>query len=169
VGLAAYLTSQFYAPSEVYMIDIDPNRLRVAADFGAKAVDNREGKAVEQILDLTKGQGVDVVIEAIGSPAGWYVSEKIVKAGGNIAILGVHGKSVTLHLEEMWKRNFTMTAGLVHTTTIPLLLRMVQCGKLNPRKLISHYFELGELERAYDTFSNAAEHCALKVLMTNES
>lgn len=169
VGLAALLTSQFYSPSDVYMVDIDPHRLEVAKSFGAsRVIDNREGLAVEAILDETGGQGVDVVIEAIGSPAGWYISEKIVKSGGNIAILGVHGKSVTLHLEEMWKRNFTMTAGLVHTTTIAMLLKIVQSGKLEPHKLISHYFGLGDMEKAYETFANASEHCALKVLVSQE-
>jgi alcohol dehydrogenase len=119
-------------------------------------------------MSRTKGVGVDVVIEAIGTPAGWNISENIVAAGGNIAILGVHGKSVTLHLEHMWKRNFTLTAGLVHTTTIPMLMSMVQSGGLQPRQLISHHMGLSEIDYAYDVFGMAAKHQALKVLMTND-
>ncbi len=83
-------------------------------------------------------------------------------AGGNIAILGVHGKSVTLHLEAMWKRNFTMTAGLVHTTSIPMLMSAVESGRIQPRKLISHYVGLSEITRAYEMFGAAAKHNALK-------
>lgn len=169
VGLAALLTAQFYSPAKIIMIDLDDNRLQVAAELGAThLVNNKDGSAVSQVMKLTNNLGVDVAIEAIGIPAGWDVCENIVAAGGNIAILGVHGKSVTLHLEHMWKRNFTMTAGLVHTTSIPMLMSGVQSGKIKPRKLISHYMGLSEMRHAYDVFGTAANHQALKVLMTND-
>lgn len=169
VGLAALLTSQLYSPDEMIMIDLDDNRLEISKSLGAtQVINNKDGTAVEQIMQMTRGKGVDVAIEAIGTPSGWYMCEDMVSAGGNIAMLGVHGKSVTLHLERMWKKNFTLTAGLVHTTTIPMLMKAVQSGKINPKKLISHHFKLSEMERAYDVFGNAAHHKALKVMMTNE-
>ncbi len=169
VGLAALLTARFYSPAKVIMIDIDQHRLNVAQSLGATdLINNQQGNAVEQMMKLTNGVGVDVVIEAIGTPAGWDISESIVAAGGNIAILGVHGKSVTLHLEKMWKRNFTMTAGLVHTTSIPMLMSAVQSGRIQPRQLISHHLGLSEMGEAYHVFTEAAQHQALKVLMTND-
>ena len=169
VGLAALMTAQFYSPARIIMIDLDDNRLNVAANLGATdLINNRDGSAIEQVKRLTKGQGVDITIEAIGTPAGWDICEHIVAAGGNIAILGVHGKAVTLHLEEMWKRNFTMTAGLVHTHTIPMLLATVQSKKLDPRQLISHHLGLSEMDHAYEVFTHAAHHQALKVLITND-
>ena len=169
VGLAALLTAQFYSPARMIMIDIDDNRLNVAAGLGAThLINNRNNTAIDDVMKLTNGVGADVTIEAIGTPAGWDISENIVAAGGNIAILGVHGKSVTLHLETMWKRNFTMTAGLVHTSTIPMLMAGVQSGRIQPRKLISHYLGLSEMQHAYDVFGTAAQHQALKVMITND-
>lgn len=169
VGLAALLTAQFYSPAKIIMIDLDDNRLQVAAELGAtNLVNNRDSSAVDQVMKITGGIGVDVTIEAIGTPTGWEICENIVAAGGNIAILGVHGKSVTLHLEHMWKRNFTMTAGLVHTTTIPMLMSAVESGRIQPRKLISHHLGLSDIRHAYDVFGSAAKHQALKVLMTND-
>lgn len=169
VGLAALLTSQFYSPARIFMIDIDENRLKVAQRLGATdLINNQDGRAVEELMKRTSGIGVDVIIEAIGTPAGWDICENSVAAGGNIAILGVHGKSVTLHLEHMWKRNFILTAGLVHTTTIPMLMSAVQAGRLQPRQLISHYLGLSEMTHAYEVFGSAAKHQALKVLMTND-
>lgn len=169
VGLAALLTAQFYSPANIIMIDIDDNRLSVAEALGAThLINNSDGKAIDEVMKLTEGMGVDVTIEAIGTPVGWDICENIVAAGGNIAILGVHGKSVTLHLEQMWKRNFTLTAGLVHTTTIPMLMSAVQARRVQPRKLISHHLGLSEIRHAYDVFSTAAQHQALKVLMTND-
>ncbi|CAM2753212.1 threonine(-3-)dehydrogenase [Legionella steigerwaltii] len=169
VGLAALLTAQFYSPARIFVIDRDHYRLKVAESMGATdLIDNSNGTAIDELMKLTQGIGVDVVIEAIGTPAGWDISENSVAAGGNIAILGVHGKSVTLHLERMWKRNFTMTAGLVHTTTIPMLMRAVQSGRIQPRKLISHYLGLSEMTHAYELFGSAANHQTLKVMMTND-
>lgn len=88
--------------------------------------------------------------------------------GGNIAVLGVHGKSATINLEDMWKRNFTMTAGMVHTNTIPMLIKQIRAGHLEPKQLISHQFKLSESEQAYSTFTYASDHKSLKVIISND-
>ena len=158
-------------------------------------VDNNDGQAAEKILEATHGKGVDAVIECVGmlsaclqdavedaviagaltyscsqqgNPAGWYVCEKIVRASGRIAILGVHGKRVTVHLEEMWKRNFSLTGGLVSCNTIDMLASKMADGTLNALPLLTHHFELQQMETAYDTFINAEKHHAVKMLLKNE-
>ena len=168
VGIAAILASKFYSPAEIIAIDLDDNRLAVSKSVGAThLINNKDGTAVEQLMDFSNGEGVDVAIEAIGIPAGWNMCEDMVAAGGNIAMLGVHGKPATLHLERMWQKNFTFTAGLVHTTTIPMLMKGVRKGSLDPTLLISHQFNLNDIEDAYDTFSNAEKHRSLKVILSN--
>jgi alcohol dehydrogenase len=108
VGLATLLTSQFYTPAEIIVIDLDDNRLDVAKTFGAtQTINSSDGKAVEKLLKLTNGKGVDVAIEAVGMPATFELCEAIVNAGGHIANIGVHGKSVELHLETLWSKNIT--------------------------------------------------------------
>ncbi len=168
VGLATIIAAALRRPSRIIVVDLDAHRLEVARSLGATdCINNSDGSAARIIMDMTKGRGVDIAIEAIGTPPGWYLCEDIVASGGNIAILGVHGKPVTLHLERMWKRNFTLTAGLVHTTTIPQIKAAVDAGTIDPTRLISHHFSLSELEKAYDVFGNAARHQALKVILTN--
>ncbi len=166
VGLAALMSATFRKPSRIIAIDRDPNRLERAKAIGAThIIDNTDGSAVKQVLALTEGKGVDVVVEAIGTPSGWDICQDIVSSGGNIAILGVHGKPVTLHLERMWYRNFSLTAGLVHTNTIPMLMDAVLSGKIDASKLISHRMNLHDVKKGYEIFSNAAEHKALKVIL----
>jgi alcohol dehydrogenase len=166
VGLAALLTAQFYSPSEIIMVDMDDNRLDVAKKFGAtRSVNSRDGKAKEKIMDITGGKGVDVAIEAVGIPATFELCEDIVTAGGHIANIGVHGKSVDLHLEKLWSQNVTITTRLVDTVTTPMLLKSVASGKLKPKQLITHEFKLDDVMKAYDTFGNAAKEKALKVLL----
>ncbi|MBX6395705.1 MAG: zinc-dependent alcohol dehydrogenase family protein [Alicyclobacillaceae bacterium] len=169
VGLAALLTAQLYSPAEIIMVDLDENRLEVAKRFGAtRAVNSGDGKAVEKVMDLTGGKGVDVAIEAVGIPATFDICQSIVAPGGRIANVGVHGKSVELHLETLWSHNITITTRLVDTVTTPMLLKMVQSGRLEPQQLVTHRFKLDEILKAYDVFANAARERALKVILSNE-
>ncbi|MGB2867647.1 MAG: zinc-dependent alcohol dehydrogenase family protein [Bacteroidota bacterium] len=165
IGLATLLTAQFYSPAEIIMVDSDANRLDAAKTFGATRL--VYDKAVEEIMNLTHGKGVDVAIEAVGIPETFDICQSIVAAGGHIANIGVHGKSVELHLEKLWSSNITLTTRLVDTVSTPMLLKSVQSGKLRPRQLITHHFTFKEIMRAYDTFGNAAKEKALKVIVTS--
>ena len=169
VGLAALLTAQFYTPAKIIVIDLDDNRLAVAGQFGATTVVNStDGLAVAKVMALTAGQGVDVAIEDVGMAATFELCQEIVGAGGHIANIGVHGASVTLHLEKLWSQNITITTRLVDAVTTPLLLKTVMAGKLRPKQLITHHFALTDILKAYDTFGNAGRERALKVILTNE-
>ncbi len=169
VGLSALLTAQFYAPARLIAIDLDDNRLEVAQQFGAtEVINSTDGNAVDKVLALTAGQGVDVAIEAVGMAATFEICQQIVAAGGHIANIGVHGASVSLRLEKLWSHNITLTTRLVDAVTTPLLLKTVMAGKLKPKQLVTHHFQLGEIMKAYDTFGHAGRERALKVILTNE-
>jgi len=166
IGLAALLTAQLYSPSVILMIDLDGNRLQMAQRFGATSVVNSATEdAVARILSITEGAGVDLAIEAVGTPAAFDTCQAIVGAGGRIANIGVHGKSVQLHLEKLWDRNIGLTTRLVDTVTTPLLLKLMKTGKLRPEGLITHRFNLDDIMQAYDTFADAARTSALKVVL----
>jgi alcohol dehydrogenase len=168
IGLAALLTAQFYAPGEIVMIDVDDNRLEVARSLGAtRTVNSSGGKAVEAVMALTGGAGVDVAIEAVGIPATFDICQAVVAPGGRIANVGVHGKPVELRLERLWAHNIALTTRLVDTVTTPMLLKLVRAGRLQPKKLATHRFALGDVMQAYDTFANAARERALKVILRN--
>jgi alcohol dehydrogenase len=166
IGLAASLTAQFYSPAEIIAIDLDDNRLAVARQFGAtKTINAAGGNAAEQVMKLTDGRGVDTAIEAVGVPVTFILCEDIVAPGGTIANVGVHGVKADLHLERLWSQNITITTRLVDTATTPMLLKTVQSGKIDPKKLITHRFKLVRILDAYDTFARAASTQALKVII----
>jgi alcohol dehydrogenase len=166
VGLAALLTAQFFSPSEIIMVDVDDNRLRVSKRFGATAtVNSSDGKAAEAIMRLSGGRGVDTAIEAVGIPATFGLCQNTVAPGGTIANVGVHGSKVDLHLERLWSHNITITTRLVDTSSTPMLLKTVQSRKINPKLLITHHFPLDRILEAYDTFGKAASTQALKVII----
>jgi len=169
IGLATLITAQFYSPAELIMVDVDDNRLAVAKKFGATlTINSNDGNAVEKIMRHTKKKGVDVAIEAVGIPATFELCQSIIGAGGHIANVGVHGKSVSLHLETLWSKNITITTRLVDTVSTPMLLKTVTSKKLDPAKLITHRFALKDIIAAYDTFQNAAKENSLKVILISE-
>lgn len=164
IGLAVLLTAQFFSPSQIIVVDVDNNRLALASSLGATATLNSSGvDAVKRIRDLTGGRGVDAAIEAVGVPPAFVLCEDIVAPGGTIANIGVHGKSVELHLERLWSANITITTRLVDTVTTPMLLKAVAAGKVHPKALVTHEFAHGEMLEAYDAFSRASETHAIKV------
>lgn len=166
IGLAALLTAQFYSPAEIIMIDLDDKRLEIAKRFGATAVINSaDGKAVDALLKLSNGRGVDTVIEAVGVPATFELCQKLVAPGGTIANIGVHGTTADLHLENLWDRNITITTRLVDTVSTPMLMKTLQAHKIDPTQLITHRFKLANILDAYETFAHAANTGALKVVI----
>ncbi len=168
VGLSVLLTSQFYSPASIFMIDLDDKRLAVAKHFGATIlINSSDGHAAEKVMELTEGAGVDVAIEAVGLPATFAICQGIIAPGGHIANVGVHGKPVELHLEKLWDRNISLTTRLVDTVTTPMLLKIVASGKLKPERLVTHRFAMNDIIKAYETFGNAAREGALKVVLTN--
>ncbi|MGG3689587.1 zinc-dependent alcohol dehydrogenase family protein [Caldifermentibacillus hisashii] len=169
VGMAALLTAQFYSPAEIIMVDLNDSRLDTALKFGAtKAINSGDGRAIEKIKEYTNGKGVDVAIEAVGIPATFDICQEIVKPGGYIANVGVHGKPVEFHIEKLWISNITLTTGLVNTSTTPMLLKTVTSKKLQPEQLITHRFTFDQFLEAYDVFKQAAENEAMKVIISNE-
>jgi alcohol dehydrogenase len=151
------------------MIDVDDYRLQVAKTFGAThIVNSTKEDAAKRVFGLTGGVGVDVAVEAVGVPATFELCQSVIAPGGHIANVGVHGKSVALHLEKLWAQNITITTRLVDTVTTPMLLKTVVSGKLEPGKLITHHFKLNNIIEAYEAFGHAAREKSLKVILNNE-
>lgn len=167
VGLASVTTAGLYGAAKVISIDLDKNRLTQAKDFGATdTVVSSDADWKKQVMALTDGAGVDVAIEAVGIPQTFTMATEIVRPGGHVANVGVHGKSVELHLESLWIQNVTISTGLVNANTTPMLLKLVASKKIKAEKLVTHRFTFDQIIDAYDTFTRAAETKALKVVIT---
>ncbi len=167
IGLSAIMGSKLFSPSCIVAIDLAESRLEAAKQFGADVViNNGTQDAVAVVRELTGGLGADVAIEAVGVPATFELAAQLVRPGGHVANIGVHGEPATLHLEELWIRNVTITTGLVDTYSTPTLLRLAQGHQMKVDQFITHHFNLDQFSEAYDVFSRAAETGALKVVLT---
>jgi alcohol dehydrogenase len=117
------------------------------------------------VAELTSGLGADVAIEAVGVPDSLELCASLIRPGGRLANIGVHGKPATLHLDDLWIRNITITIGLVDTHSTPTLLRMLAAGQLNANKFLTHRFGIDEMPAAYDVFTRPQDTGALKVAL----
>jgi alcohol dehydrogenase len=166
IGLAAVLTASLYTPGRNIAIDLDDGRLQSAVRFGADTtINNGRDDALTQVMALTDGLGADVAFEAVGVPQTFELAAELIRPGGRVANIGVHGKPATLHLETLWIRDVTITTGLVDTCTIPRLMKLVASGRLDPTIFATHRFALDDTMDAYDTFADAATTKALKVVL----
>ncbi len=166
IGLSAILAAGLFSPGHIVAIDLADARLDAAKQFGADVTINPSREDVaEQIATLTDGLGVDVAIEAVGTPATFEMCTRLIRPGGHVANIGVHGAAATLHLEDLWSRNVTITTGLVDTWSTPTLLKLVCSDQLDAKRFVTHHFALGDIVDAYDTFGRAADTAALKVVL----
>jgi alcohol dehydrogenase len=166
IGLAAILTARLYTPGRIVAVDLADNRLESAQRFGAdNIINNSREDAVASVMELTSGLGADVSFEAVGVPEAFELAADVIRPGGHVANIGVHGRAAALHLEKLWIRDVTITTGLVDTFSIPQLMRLISSGRLDPSLFATHRFPLGETMAAYDTFADAGSTGALKVVL----
>jgi alcohol dehydrogenase len=170
IGLSAISGSHLFSPSHVVAVDLADARLEKAKQFGADVtVNNGREDPLAVVRSLTGGLGADVAIEAVGSAATFELAAELVRAGGHIANIGVHGGPATLHLETLWTRDVTITTGLVDTYSTPTLSRLVETHQLDAARFATHHFDLHEMVDAYEVFANASATGALKVVLTRAS
>jgi alcohol dehydrogenase len=166
IGLAAILTAQLYTPGRIIAIDQADSRLEAARRFGADTtINNSREDATAIVMELTDGLGADVAFEAVGMPATFELATQLIRPGGHVANIGVHGKQAALHLETLWTRDVTITTGLVDTYSIPQLLALIKRGRIDPSLFATHRYTLDDTMAAYDTFADAANTGALKVVI----
>src|SRR4029078_5526517 len=169
-GLSATMTAQLYPPARIIAIDMADARLAHAREFGAdETINNGTTDATAAFREQTDGVGVDTAIEAVGVPATFELAAELIRPGGRVANVGVHGRPAALQLERVGTRDVTITTGLVDTSTIPQLLRLITDGRLDPTTLVTHPLRIADMSHAHDVFSYDGNTDALKVVLTGSA
>ena len=155
VGLSAILTTGLWGASKVIAVDSNKFRLEKALEFGATDT-SRPADTAADVKALTDGLGVDVAIEAVGYPETLLTAAALVRPGGTVANIGVHGVPVELPMHEHLDPERHVTMGLVDTVSIPTLLTMVASGRIPAEKMGTHRSRFDQIDEAYDVFGDAA-------------
>ena len=130
IGLAAIATSKLFSPSRIVVVDAADSRRKAALERGADLALGPDDDVEQTVRELTGGLGADVAIEAVGIPSTFELCTALVRPGGTVANVGVHGAPATLHLEALWIKNVTITTGLVDTSYDPAAAGDARGGRL---------------------------------------
>ncbi|MDT0214964.1 zinc-dependent alcohol dehydrogenase family protein [Rothia sp. ARF10] len=168
IGLSVIMGARLFSPAHIVAVDLADSRLEAAKQFGADVTVNPSREdALEVVRSLTDGLGADTAVEAVGVPESFEQCCALVRPGGTVANVGVHGSPAVLHLEDLWIKDVTITTGLVDTFSTPTLLRLVAGHQVDLARFVTHRFTMDEFEKAYEVFSAAADTRALKVVLTH--
>ena len=165
VGLMAILATRGFEPSTIYAVDTVSQRLEMAQQLGAVAVDAREVHAPSFVQDRTGGRGADAVLECVGLVPALLDSIDMARAGGRISVIGVHSDQ---ELELPLNTTFVKAIDLKFCGTANIIgrwdeaLALVSSGVAHPDAIISHRLPLDEAVRGYELF---ARREALKVVL----
>ena len=168
IGLAAVLTARLYTPGPHRRDRLADSRLR-ARKRVRRRHDHQQrhrGRASAMVMELT-GRPRRRRRRSRRSASRRRSSSctELVRPGGRVANIGVHGHPATLHLETLWIRDVTITTGLVDTYTIPQLMSLIPPGQLDPPPSPPIASRSSDTMEAYDTFADAANTDALKVVL----
>jgi isopropanol dehydrogenase (NADP+) len=173
VGLCATMGANLMGAGQIIAVEARPERQELATRFGADTiVDFTQGDPVEQIMDLTGGEGVDAAIEAFGFPQTFEACVRVTKAGGRVSNIGYHGENpnpLQLPLDAI---GLGMNDKSIHTGLCPggsermtRFFRLLQSGRIDPTPMTTHRFGFDDIERAFDMMSSK-EDGVIKPLIT---
>jgi alcohol dehydrogenase len=166
IGLGAVLSARLVGALHVVVVDPVESRRTAATALGATHAVSPDDDVVGLVRGLSDGLGADVAIEAVGLPQTFDLAVETIRPGGHVANVGVHGRPTTLHLEDLWIRDVTITTGLVDTSTTPTLMRLLRAGRLDAARLVTHRFSMAEVPHAYDVFDDPVASDAIKVAVS---
>ncbi|MGF1608610.1 MAG: NAD(P)-dependent alcohol dehydrogenase [Kiloniellales bacterium] len=159
IGLCATAGARLMGATTVIGVEAVPARMEIARAMGADhVVDFTKVDAVEEIMRLTDGRGVDVAIEALGRQETFESALRVLRPGGTLSSLGVYSGDLKIPLD-------AFLAGLgdhtIVTTLCPggkermrRLMEVIASGRLDTRPLVTHRFRLDQIEEAYELFAN---------------
>lgn len=167
VGLFAIMSAQLFGPARIFAIDRVDYRLEQARRLGAVPVDASRGDPRDALLQATNGEGADAVIEAVGAADTVRLAFDLVRIGGVLSVVGVLlDAEFPFPMGTAFIKDLTFRIGLVDVPRfVPVLLPLIESGRLDPTSLITHHLPLAETPRAYELFDQRLDGC-LKVALT---
>lgn len=177
VGLMAAHAALIQGAARVFVVDKEPDRLRLAEFIGAHPVDLAQADPVEQILEATHGRGTDCGVEAVGYQAHDASGEehpelvldnlvRVVRSTGGIGVVGVYVPEDPAAADEgakegrvgfdygtFFSKGQRMGTGQAPVARYNRQLRdLIVAGRAEPSFIVSHHMSLDDAPDAYEHF-----------------
>ena len=173
VGLCATMGANLLGAGRIIAVESRPERQALAKRFGADdIVDFTQGDPVEQIMDMTGGEGVDAAIEAFGFPQTFEACLRVTKAGGRVSNIGYHGENPAPLQLPLDAFGLGMNDKAIHTGLCPggnermtRIFRLMITGRVDPTPMTTHTFPFDDIDRAFEMMTTK-EDGIIKPLIT---
>ncbi len=164
VGLCAVQAARACGAAHVFAIDTVPERLAVAASYGAEALHLVEQDVRAIVRAATEDRGVDVCIDAVGDPKVLESAIRLTRACGSIQCIGVYAERAEVHMGLLWLKTLTLRGGQANVLGhVDRVLAMLSAGILDPTALVTHHMKLEQAPEAYAVYDRRE---ALKIVLT---
>ena len=163
VGLCAVQAARALGAAQVVAVDSVPERLALAARFGAQAVHLTEGDPKGAVRAATAGRGADLTIDAVGDPRALEMAIRLTREAGRIQCVGVYAERAEVHMGLLWLKAQTLRGGHANVLAhVDRVLAMMAAGVLDPSPLVTRHMHLDEAAEAYAVYDRRE---ALKIVL----
>ena len=173
LGFSALQLARAFDCGDVYVVEINPAKLTLAATMGAMAIDARSADPVEQIKEATAGRGVDVAVELIGSAKTMRQAVLCLRPLGRAALVGLTAESMSIHTyTELINKEAEIVGVSDHLVTeLPALIEFARSGKLRfpPETLRFVDLDATQINAALDGVQNSIDHARTVIRVTNDA
>ncbi|HEX9967158.1 MAG TPA: alcohol dehydrogenase catalytic domain-containing protein [Solirubrobacterales bacterium] len=164
VGLCAVQAAAAAGATQVFAVDSVPQRLEMAARFGATPLHLNESDPKREVRAATDGLGVDVVVDAVGDPGPLAMAVSLARDAGTVSGIGAYAGKGEVPIGLAWLKGLTLRLGLANVIAhVDRVLALIEAGKLDPSPLVTHRMKLDDAVDAYRVYDNRE---ALKVVLT---
>jgi len=164
VGLCAVQAARAVGAAHVIAIDSVPERLAMAASFGAQAVHLTEDDPRACARGATDGRGVDVCIDAVGDPRALELALRLTRKCGTVQAIGVYAERCEVHMGLLWIKALRLCSGHANVIAhVDRVVAMMSAGLLDPSPLVTHHMSLDDAAEAYALYDRRE---ALKIVLT---
>jgi 2-desacetyl-2-hydroxyethyl bacteriochlorophyllide A dehydrogenase len=164
VGLCAVQAALAGGATQVFAVDSVPQRLEMAARFGATPLHLEESDPKREVRSATDGLGVDVVVDAVGDPGPLAMAVSLARDAGTVSGIGAYAGKGEVPIGLAWLKGLTLRLGLANVIAhVDRVLALIEAGKLDPSPLVTHRMKLDDAAEAYRIYDNRE---ALKVVLT---
>jgi len=164
VGLCAVQSARVCGAAAVFAIDTVPERLAMAAEFGAVPIHLTEQDPKAEVRAATGGAGVDVAVDAVGNPAPLALAISLVRDAGTVSGIGAYAGRGEVPIGLAWLKSLDLRLGVANVIgQFDRVLKLIEVGELDPAPIVSHHMSLDEAAEAYAIFDRRE---ALKIVLT---
>ena len=166
IGLTTLLAAMAHGATTTFISDIYPMRLGLAAKLGAThTINAKDTDQVQAVLDVTHGEGCDVVLETAGTPETVRKSMAMVKRGGVVTLVGMSAQvEFSVPMMDIIMREYDVRGVFRYANCHPVAVALLASGRIDVKPLITHEFPLAQAKEALD-FSDTRKDVAVKVIV----